>query len=117
MPIGLVRRRLAKALQCSRGHSSTACRGLPSNGQNPRWKGSLVTDNFSGYNAGFELGVTQVGWTTHARRKFPRPWVDHDSHLHERIGPIAIGGSNWLFAQSLRAGRRVATIMSLVHSA
>jgi len=117
MPFALVRRRLEKALQCSRGHSSTACRGLPSNGQNPRWKGSLVTDSFSGYNAGFELGVTEVGWTAHARRKFPRPWVDHDSHLDERIGPIAIGGSNWLFAQSLRAGRRVATIMSLVHSA
>jgi transposase len=30
---------------------------------------------------------------------------------------IALGRSNWLFAGSLRAGKRAAAIMSLVHSA
>jgi len=30
---------------------------------------------------------------------------------------IAIGRNNWLFARSLRAGKRAAAIMSLVHSA
>lgn len=30
---------------------------------------------------------------------------------------IAIGRNNWLFAGSLRAGKRAAAIMSLVHSA
>jgi hypothetical protein len=30
---------------------------------------------------------------------------------------IAIGRSNWLFAGSLRAGKRAAAIMSLIHSA
>jgi transposase len=34
-----------------------------------------------------------------------------------QIRPIAIGRNNWLFAGSLRAGKRAAAIMSLVHSA
>jgi transposase len=34
-----------------------------------------------------------------------------------QIRPIAIGRSNWLFAGSLRAGRRAAAVMSLIHSA
>ena len=46
--------------------------------------------------------------------------VDIDHRRHQlggnQIRPIAIGRSNWLFAGSLRAGKRVAAIMSLVHS-
>jgi hypothetical protein len=38
-------------------------------------------------------------------------WVEN------QIRPIAIGRNNWLFAGSLRAGKRAAAIMSLVHSA
>ncbi|OWQ83610.1 IS66 family transposase [Roseateles aquatilis] len=38
-------------------------------------------------------------------------WVEN------QIRPIALGRSNWLFAGSLRAGKRAAAIMSLVHSA
>lgn len=38
-------------------------------------------------------------------------WVEN------QIRPIAIGRENWLFAGSLRAGQRAATIMSLLHSA
>ena len=34
-----------------------------------------------------------------------------------QIRPIALGRSNWLFAGSLRAGKRAAAVMSLVHSA
>lgn len=34
-----------------------------------------------------------------------------------QIRPIAIGRNNWLFAGSLRAGKRAAAVMSLVHSA
>jgi hypothetical protein len=37
-------------------------------------------------------------------------WVEN------RIRPIAIGRSNWLFAGSLRAGKRAAAVMSLLHS-
>ncbi|MDB5392899.1 MAG: transposase [Rhodospirillales bacterium] len=38
-------------------------------------------------------------------------WVEN------RIRPVALGRSNWLFAGSLRAGRRAAVIMSLIQSA
>jgi hypothetical protein len=38
-------------------------------GQRP-WTGHLVCDDFSGYKALFELGVTEVGCMAHARRKF-----------------------------------------------
>jgi len=38
-------------------------------------------------------------------------WVEN------QIRPIAIGRNNWLFAGSLRAGKRAAANMSLVHSA
>ena len=38
-------------------------------------------------------------------------WVEN------RIRPIAIGRQNWLFAGSLRAGKRAAAVMSLIHSA
>jgi transposase len=169
------------------------------------WKGKLVTDDFSGYKACFELGVTEVGCLAHARRKFHELWVLHgsqvgaqalrffgrlydferearDAPVEERrrlrqrksrrvvavlhrwlllqrqrvpdgsataraidyslkrwqaltrfiddgelpidnnrvenqIRPIALGRANWLFAGSLRAGKRAAAIMSLVHSA
>jgi hypothetical protein len=38
-------------------------------------------------------------------------WVEN------RIRPIAVGRNNWLFAGSLRAGKRAAAIMSLIQSA
>lgn len=38
-------------------------------------------------------------------------WVEN------RIRPVALGRNNWLFAGSLRAGQRAATIMSLIQSA
>jgi hypothetical protein len=38
-------------------------------------------------------------------------WVEN------QIRPIAVGRNNWLFDGSLRAGKRAAGIMSLVHSA
>lgn len=38
-------------------------------------------------------------------------WVEN------RIRPIALGRQNWLFAGSLRAGKRAAAAMSLIHSA
>jgi transposase len=169
------------------------------------WKGTLVTDGFSGYKATFERGVTEAGCVAHARRKFHELWANHGSKVGEQalryfqvlfkiedevasataeerrrvrqrkarrvaaalnkwmlaqrllvpdgsatakaidyslkrwkaltcyvdhgdvpisnnwvenqIRPIALGRSNWLFAGSLRAGKRAAAIMSLVHSA
>jgi transposase len=177
---------------------------LGQNGEHP-WKGKLVTDGFSGYQATFERGVTGVGCVAHARRKFHELWANHGSKVGEQalryfqllfkieaevasctaeerrrirqrksrrvaaalqswlvrqrrqvpdgsatakaidyslkrwealtryigdgdlpisnnwvenqIRPIALGRSNWLFAGSLRAGKRAAAVMSLVHSA
>ena len=37
--------------------------------------------------------------------------------MEKRIRPVALGRSNWLFAGSLRAGKRAAVIMSLIQSA
>jgi transposase len=179
--------------------------GLPGTEQNPGWKGKLVTDDFSGYKACFELGVTEVGCMAHARRKFHELWANHGSQVGEQalklfgelydierelaggnaehrrearrqrsqkvadtlqkwlmqrrqkvpdgsatakaidyslkrwealtryiddgelpidnnwvenqIRPIALGRNNWLFAGSLRAGKRAAAVMSLIHSA
>lgn len=179
--------------------------GLPGSDEHPGWKGHLVTDDFSGYKACFELGVTEVGCMAHARRKFHELWANHGSQVGEQalkffvklyevereaqrlapdermairqekskpivdalhqwltqqrqkvpdgsatakaidyslkrwealkryitngdlpidnnwvenqIRPIAIGRANWLFAGSLRAGKRAAAVMSLVHSA
>lgn len=187
------------------GHHVRSFLGLAGTQQSPGWKGKLVTDDFSGYKACFELGVTEVGCMAHARRKFHELWTTHGSQLGEQalkffvqlydverdlsdspaerrkqlrqqrsrpvadalhqwlvqqrqkvpdgsatakaidysrnrwtaltryiddgelpvdnnwvenqIRPIAIGRNNWLFAGSLRAGKRAAAIMSLVHSA
>ena len=42
--------------------------------------------------------------------------IDNNS-VENQIRPIAIGRSNWLFAGSLRAGKRAAAVMSLIQSA
>ena len=34
------------------------------------WSGKLVCDDFAGYKASFELGITEIGCMAHARRKF-----------------------------------------------
>ena len=58
--------------------------GLDANGGKDGWHGKLVCDDFSGYNACFELGVTEVGCLAHARRKFHELWVNHGSQVGER---------------------------------
>jgi transposase len=169
------------------------------------WRGKLLCDDYSGYKAGFELGITEIGCAAHARRKFYELHVNHKSQIAEQalkyfsalyeverevaelkpaqrcavrqqrakpvadalhawmvgqrklvsegsaiakaldyslkrwealtrylvdglvpidnnwvenqIRPWALGRSNWLFAGSLRAGKRAAAIMSLIRSA
>ena len=48
------------------------------------WRGTLVCDDFSGYKACFELGVTEAGCLAHARRKFHELWVNHGSPIGEQ---------------------------------
>ncbi|MBN7118032.1 IS66 family transposase [Ectopseudomonas oleovorans] len=169
------------------------------------WKGKLVCDDFGGYKASFELGVTEIGCMAHARRKFFELHATNKSQLAEQalryiqllyeiehevrdlkpdlrrrirqekavpvmdvlhawmitqrllvhdgsaiskaldyslkrwtalsrylddgavpidnnwaenqIRPWALGRKNWLFAGSLRSGKRAAAIMSLIQSA
>jgi transposase len=171
------------------------------------WSGELVCDDYSGYKALFERGVTEIGCMAHARRKLHDLYANHRSdiaeeglryfaalyaieqearelklnaagrqqlrqqrskpiaealrqwltrqrglvpdgsatrkaieyslgrwaalvryledgdlpidnnHIENRIRPVALGRSNWLFAGSMRAGQRAANIMSLVQSA
>jgi transposase len=50
----------------------------------PGWQGTLVTDDFSGYKACFELGVTEAGCMAHARRKFHELWANHGSQVGEQ---------------------------------
>lgn len=169
------------------------------------WSGKLVCDDFAGYKAGFERGMTEIGCMAHARRKFFDLHIANKSQLAEQalhsigglyeverqardmsvedrwrirqekaaplakilhgwmlaqrdrvpqgsatgkaldyslkrwvaltrylgdgavpidnnqvenqIRPWALGRSNWLFAGSLRSGKRAAAIMSLIQSA
>jgi len=53
-------------------------------GTDAGWKGSLVVDDFSGYKACFDLGVTEVGCMAHARRKFHELWANHQSKVAEQ---------------------------------
>jgi hypothetical protein len=48
------------------------------------WRGKLVCDDFSGYKACFELGVTEAGCLAHARRKFHELWAEHKSPIGEQ---------------------------------
>jgi transposase len=170
-----------------------------------KWNGKLVCDDFAGYKASFELGITEIGCMAHARRKFfdlhaanksqlaeqalhsigglyeverhakemsdedrwrlrqeaavpiaeklyewmlaqrelvpegsatakaldysLKRWVALTRYLEDGAVPIdnnqvenlirpwALGRSNWLFAGSLRSGKRAAAIMSLIQSA
>ncbi|WKB52874.1 IS66 family transposase [Eleftheria terrae] len=169
------------------------------------WRGALVCDDYSGYEALLAQGVTEAGCLAHARRKFYDLWANNRSQIAEealgyfgklydmerdvqpldpvarqrirqelarpvadalhtwlvlhrqkvpdgsatakaidyslgrwtalvrylddgalpadnnwaenRIRPIALGRTNWLFAGSLRAGKRAAAVMSLIQSA
>ena len=55
------------------------------------WNGKLVCDDFAGYKAGFDLGITEIGYMAHARRKFFDLHVANKSQLAEQA-PHSIGG-------------------------
>jgi hypothetical protein len=70
-----------------------------------------------------ELPHTAPALSHHAPGQRSRAtWTDGDlpadnNWVENQIRPIAIGRSNWLFAGSLRAGKRAAAAMRLIHSA
>ena len=64
------------------------------------------------------LSATAVhNWTALTRYLGDGRLPPDNNWIENRIRPIAIGRSNWLFAGSLRAGQRAAAIMSLIGSA
>ncbi len=56
-------------------------------------------------------------WTALTRYLDDGELPPDNNWVENRIRPIALGRSNWLFAGSLRAGKRAAAIMSLIQSA
>lgn len=48
------------------------------------WNGKLVCDDFAGYKAGFEQGITEIGCMAQARRKFFDLHVANKSQLAEQ---------------------------------
>ncbi|MDN7765071.1 IS66 family transposase [Burkholderia cepacia] len=48
------------------------------------WRGKLMCDDYGGYKAGFELGITEIGCVAHARRKFYELHVNHQSQIAEQ---------------------------------
>jgi len=63
------------------GQHARAFLGL---GSEHGWRGALVCDDFSGYKACFELGITEAGCLAHARRKFHELWANHGSPVGEQ---------------------------------
>jgi len=63
---------------------SPSCAGEHARSFLGNWKGKPVCDDFAGYKAGFELGVTEIGCMAHARRKFFDLHVANKSQLAEQ---------------------------------
>jgi hypothetical protein len=57
------------------------------------WNGKLVCDDFAGYKASFDLGITEIGCMAHARRKFFDLHVANKSQLAEQ----ALHSIGWLY--------------------
>ena len=45
------------------------------------WRGNLVCDDYAGYKASFNQGVTEAGCLAHARRKFFELFAANKSHI------------------------------------
>nr|WP_057929574.1 IS66 family transposase [Burkholderia ambifaria] len=48
------------------------------------WHGKLVCDDYSGYKASFQQGITEIGCAAHARRKFFELHANHSSQIAEQ---------------------------------
>jgi transposase len=125
------------------GQHARAFLGLPGE---DGWHGKLVCDDFSGYKACFEMGVTEAGCLAHARRKFHELWVNHQSTIggqalkffvqlyeierevreldagqrkrirQERSRPLADALHLWLTQQRLKVPEGSATIKAMDYS-
>lgn len=89
------------------------------------WRGTLVCDDYAGYKALIADGSSTAKAIDYSLKRWKAlvhclddGQVPIDNNwIENRIRPIATGRKNWLFAGSLRAGKRAAAIMSLIQSA
>ena len=56
-------------------------------------------------------------WTALSRYLSDGTLPIDNNHIEPQIRPWALGGKNWLFAGSLRSGKRAAALMSLIQLA
>ncbi len=126
--------------------SGQHARSFLGTGTEQAWKGSLVCDDFSGYDALFAQGVTEAGCMAHARRKFFELHAANKSalaataiefigklydiereiktlsapqRLHERrtrAAPMARALHDWLVAQRTRVTDGTATAKAIDYS-
>ncbi|WP_186110124.1 IS66 family transposase, partial [Burkholderia gladioli] len=52
------------------------------------WHGRLVCDDYRGYKASFQHGITEIGCAAHARRKFFELHANHSSHVAGQALPF-----------------------------
>jgi transposase len=52
------------------------------------WQGKLVCDDYSGYKASFQQGITEIGCAAHARRKFFELHANHSSQVAGQALPF-----------------------------
>lgn len=80
----------------------------------PRWMRQKATDGTAIAKA---LDYSLGRWEALTRFLDDGALPIDNNWIENRIRPIALGRSNWLFAGSLRAGKRAAAVMSLIQSA
>jgi hypothetical protein len=68
-------------------------------------------------NSAKALDYTLKRWIALTRFVYDPQLPADNNWIENQIRPIALGRSNWLFAESLRAGQRAAAVMSLIQSA
>ena len=78
------------------------------------WKTGKVPDGSSTARA---IDYSLNRWAALTRYLDDGDLPADNNWVENQIRPIAIGRNKWLFAGSLRAGKRAAAIMGLVHSA
>ncbi len=52
------------------------------------WHGKLVCDDYGGYKASFQQGITEIGCAAHARRKFYELHANHSSEVAKQALPF-----------------------------
>lgn len=64
------------------------------------WNGKLACDDFAGYKASFELGITEFGCMAHARRKF----FDRHAAIKSQLPKQALHSIGGLYEVELHTG-------------